>query len=46
VRAAVPATASIIELELGCGTGRISTPLARIGHRVVGAEEYPEMLEP
>jgi SAM-dependent methyltransferase len=42
VHAAVPARASVI--ELGCGTGRISTPLARLGHRVVGVDESHEML--
>jgi SAM-dependent methyltransferase len=42
VHAAVPAGASII--EFGCGAGRISTPLARLGHRVVGVDESPEML--
>ncbi|HET9172019.1 MAG TPA: ADP-ribosylglycohydrolase family protein [Actinospica sp.] len=42
VHAAVPAKASII--ELGCGTGRISTLLAHLGHRVVGVDESPEML--
>ena len=42
VHGAVPAGASI--LELGCGTGRISTPLARMGHRVVGVDESAEML--
>jgi SAM-dependent methyltransferase len=43
VHAAVPAGAAV--LELGCGTGRISTPLARLGHRVVGVDESAEMLE-
>ncbi|NUR59209.1 MAG: class I SAM-dependent methyltransferase [Catenulispora sp.] len=42
VHSAVPARASV--LELGCGTGRISTPLARLGHRVVGVDESHEML--
>ena len=42
VHAAVPAGAGIV--EFGCGTGRISTPLARLGHRVVGVDESPEML--
>ena len=42
VHAAAPAGASII--EFGCGTGRLSTPLARLGHRVVGVDESPEML--
>jgi SAM-dependent methyltransferase len=43
VHAAVPENASIV--EFGCGTGRISTPLARLGHPVVGVDESPEMLE-
>ena len=43
VHAAVPEHANVI--ELGCGTGRISTPLARLGHRVVGVDESAEMLE-
>lgn len=42
VHAAVPAGAAV--LELGCGAGRISTPLARLGHRVVGVDESAEML--
>jgi SAM-dependent methyltransferase len=42
VHAAVPAGSSV--LELGCGTGRIATPLARLGHRVVGVDESAEML--
>ena len=42
VHAAIPAEASV--LELGCGTGRISTPLAGLGHRVVGVDESAEML--
>lgn len=43
VHGAVPPGAGIV--ELGCGTGRISTPLARLGHRVVGVDESAEMLE-
>ena len=43
VHAAVPEGASIV--EFGCGTGRISTPLAHLGHEVVGVDESPEMLE-
>ena len=31
-------------LDLGCGTGRWSIPLARAGLRVVGADRSPEML--
>lgn len=42
VHAAVAAGAGI--LDLGCGTGRIGTPLAALGHRVVGVDESPEML--
>ncbi|WP_034266000.1 class I SAM-dependent methyltransferase [Actinospica robiniae] len=42
IHASVPAHAAV--LELGCGTGRISTPLARLGHRVVGVDESAEML--
>lgn len=43
VHGAIPAGAAV--LELGCGTGRISTPLARLGHRVVGVDESAQMLE-
>jgi len=42
VHAAIPEQAAV--LELGCGTGRISTPLARLGHRVVGVDESADML--
>lgn len=42
IHAAVPAGAAV--LELGCGAGRVSTPLARLGHRVVGVDESAEML--
>ncbi len=42
VHAAVPDAASI--LELGCGTGRILRPLARLGHPVLGVDESPAML--
>lgn len=31
-------------LELGCGTGRITHPLAALGHPVVAVDESPEML--
>jgi SAM-dependent methyltransferase len=31
-------------LELGCGTGRITLPLAEIGFEVVGVDNQPEML--
>ena len=42
VHAAIPAGASV--LELGCGSGRISTPLAELGHRVLGVDGSAEML--
>jgi ubiquinone/menaquinone biosynthesis C-methylase UbiE len=32
-------------LELGCGTGRITVPVARIGARVVGVDRSAEMLD-
>ncbi len=32
-------------LELGCGTGRILTPLAAAGHRVTGVDASPAMLD-
>ncbi len=31
-------------LELGCGTGRITRQLARLGYRVTAVDESPEML--
>ena len=31
-------------LELGSGTGRVTGPLAELGHRVVAVDESPEML--
>lgn len=37
-----PQGASI--LELGCGSGRVSMPLARDGHRVFGVDAAPTML--
>jgi ubiquinone/menaquinone biosynthesis C-methylase UbiE len=33
-----------LTLELGCGTGRISLPMARRGARVVGIDRSPSML--
>jgi SAM-dependent methyltransferase len=32
-------------LELGCGTGRLTRPLAAIGYEVVGVDRDPQMLE-
>ena len=32
-------------LELGCGSGRVAVPLATDGHRVVGLDRSPAMLE-
>jgi len=40
---AVAAGASI--LELGCGTGRITRQLLRLGYRVTAVDESPEMLD-
>jgi SAM-dependent methyltransferase len=31
-------------LDLGCGTGRLSEPLARLGHQVIGIDNEPAML--
>lgn len=42
VHSAVPDGASV--LELGCGTGRILRPLARLGHPVLGVDDSPAML--
>ncbi|MGW4464199.1 class I SAM-dependent methyltransferase [Micromonospora sp. NPDC004704] len=42
IHRAVPPGARI--LELGCGTGRLSNPLAELGHRVVGVDESATML--
>jgi SAM-dependent methyltransferase len=38
----VPPGGSI--LDLGCGTGRLAEPLARLGHPVTGVDNEPEML--
>jgi SAM-dependent methyltransferase len=32
-------------LELGCGTGRITLPLAQLGFDVIGLDNQPEMLQ-
>lgn len=32
-------------LELGCGTGRVALHLARRGHRVIGLDHDPDLLE-
>lgn len=42
IHAAIPPGARI--LDLGCGTGRIASPLARLGHQVVAVDESPDML--
>jgi Methyltransferase domain len=31
-------------LDLGCGTGRLAEPLARLGHPVTGVDNSPQML--
>ncbi|MBO0840812.1 MAG: methyltransferase domain-containing protein [Sciscionella sp.] len=38
----LPCGASV--LDLGCGTGRLAEPLARLGHEVTGVDNEPEML--
>jgi SAM-dependent methyltransferase len=38
----LPAGASI--LDLGCGTGRLAEPLARLGHPVTGVDNEPAMI--
>lgn len=43
VHATVPARSSV--LELGCGTGRISEPLADLGHIVTGVDSSERMLD-
>jgi SAM-dependent methyltransferase len=42
VHDAIPAGAEI--LELGCGVGRVTHELLRLGHPVVAVDESPEML--
>jgi SAM-dependent methyltransferase len=42
VASVVPAGSSV--LELGCGAGRITRQLLRIGYRVTAVDESPEML--
>ena len=36
--------AGSVVLELGCGTGRLTLPLARAGHPVIGLDSSPAML--
>jgi SAM-dependent methyltransferase len=43
IHAAIPAGASI--LELGCGTGRVTRPLAALGHAVTAVDHSPAMLD-
>ena len=43
VHEAIPDGAEI--LELGCGVGRVTHELLRLGHPVVAVDESPEMLE-
>ncbi|HEV3173004.1 MAG TPA: class I SAM-dependent methyltransferase [Actinocrinis sp.] len=38
------AAAAAHVLDLGCGTGRIATPLAALGRQVVGVDQSPAML--
>lgn len=42
VHGLLPPGASI--LDLGCGTGRLAEPLARLGHPVTGVDNEPEMI--
>jgi SAM-dependent methyltransferase len=42
IHGAIPAGASI--LELGCGAGRVTHELIRLGHPVTAVDESPEML--
>jgi 8-oxo-dGTP pyrophosphatase MutT (NUDIX family)/SAM-dependent methyltransferase len=42
IHRAAPRAATV--LELGCGTGRVTGPLARMGHQVIAVDESPEML--
>jgi 2-polyprenyl-3-methyl-5-hydroxy-6-metoxy-1,4-benzoquinol methylase len=43
VAAACPAPAAL--LELGCGVGRVTRQLVRLGYSVTAVDESPEMLE-
>jgi SAM-dependent methyltransferase len=42
IHGAIPAGASV--LELGCGAGRVTHELIRLGHPVTAVDESPEML--
>lgn len=42
IHARLPAGAAV--LDLGCGTGRLSEPLAALGHPVTGVDNEPAML--
>ena len=42
IGSAVPPRASL--LELGCGTGRVTVPLTRLGHRVTAVDQSAAML--
>lgn len=41
----VGASGDAVVLDAGCGTGRVAIELARRGHRVVGVDSDPAMLE-
>lgn len=43
VHSAIPPSSSV--LELGCGSGRISEPLAGLGHAVTGVDSSASMLD-
>jgi SAM-dependent methyltransferase len=43
IHGAIPPSATV--LELGCGVGRITEPLAALGHRILAVDNSPEMLD-